>query len=320
MAAQQALPLTSPYGADFYSLLHTPTGGTGMWAALLVNSAAAKRRCRLPNCGDADQMGLSENQTMQLTMNEPEYGPVFAVLTPQANTTVEPEMQLLLPGTVLTARSKSPASDARQRLLDYFDTLAETIARFDTAPIRACGFACTGSNYLVGREREELCFTELSAAGKFPVISATQSIRQALQVLSAKRLAMVSPYPAWLSNAAHAYWIEAGYSITATTSLPADLLDTRNIYKLNTARVTDLLADLPTDDCDVVLLSGTGMPTLSAIVGSAVKVPVLSSNLCLAWAMQAAVKPSLASRAALLDFLTGDAAWRKRLASRQAQP
>jgi len=251
---------------------------------------------------------------------EPEYGPVFAVLTPQANTTVEPEMQVLLPGTVLTARSKSQSSDSRQRLLDYFYTLDDTIARFDTAPILVCGFACTGSNYLVGRELEDQCFAALSTLRKFPIISATQAIRRALDVLGAKRIALVSPYPAWLSSAAHGYWVETGYTITATTGLPADLLDTRNIYKLNTAKLTGLLGKLHKDDCDAVLLSGTGMPTLRTVAANTSGRPVISSNLCLAWAMQAVVKPAMASRAALLDFLTGDtAAWRKRLASRQEQ-
>jgi hypothetical protein len=68
------------------------------------------------------------------------------------------------------------------------------------------------------------------------------------------------------------------------------------------------------------LLSGTGMPTLRTVMANTLGLPVISSNLCLAWAMQAVVKPSMASRAALLDFLMGDAAWRKRLASRQEQP
>ena len=253
-------------------------------------------------------------------IDEPEYGPVFAVLTPQANTTVEPEMQLLLPGTVLTARCKSQSSESRQRLLDYFDTLAETISHFDTAPIVACGFACTGSNYLVGRELEDQRFSILSHSMGFPVISATQAIRRALDVLGARQIALVSPYPAWLSDAAHAYWGNAGYTITATCGLPADLLDTRHIYKLNTARVTGLLGELPKDDCDAVLLSGTGMPTLHTIVNSALKVPVLSSNVCLAWALQAAVQPAMANREALLGFLAASAAWRTRLANRQERP
>ena len=49
----------------------------------------------------------------------PEYGPVMGIAVPQANTTVEPEMQRLLGAshTVLTARMTSPSPDSRQRLV-----------------------------------------------------------------------------------------------------------------------------------------------------------------------------------------------------------
>ena len=49
----------------------------------------------------------------------PEYGPVMGIAVPQANTTVEPEMQCLLGAshTVLTARMTSAFPDSRQRLV-----------------------------------------------------------------------------------------------------------------------------------------------------------------------------------------------------------
>ena len=49
----------------------------------------------------------------------PEYGLVIGIAVPQANTTVEPEMQALLGAshTVLTARMTSPSPDSRQRLV-----------------------------------------------------------------------------------------------------------------------------------------------------------------------------------------------------------
>ncbi len=250
---------------------------------------------------------------------DPEYGPVFAVLTPQANTTVEPEMHLLLPGSVLTARSTSASPDSRQRLLDYFDSLGDTLAQFDTAPVRAAGFACTGSAYLVGQAVEEARLSELQAAKGFAVVSATQAIRQALQALGAKRIALVSPYPDWLTHAALAYWSAAGHEVLRVLELTTQMQDTRSIYALTSARAAEALAGLDTEGCDVVLLSGTGMPTL-ACVGVGVEagaVPVLSSNLCLAWAMQAAVNPAMNSREGLLAFIGVGAAWRKRLAARQ---
>lgn len=251
--------------------------------------------------------------------NFPEYGPVFGVLTPQANTTVEPEMQILLEGSVLAARCTSPSADSRQRLLDYFDKLEATLASFDTAPLRVAGFACTGTSYLVGRVKEDQKLAALASASGYTVVSATQAIRRCLDILSAKRLALLSPYPGWLSAAAKGYWHECGYSIASMAGLPVELMDTRGIYQLTSVTVGKLLASLPTDQCDAVLLSGTGMPSLRTIAARTQAdpgPPVLSSNLCLAWAMLAEVHPQMATRAALEDFLAPDAAWRKRLANR----
>jgi maleate isomerase len=257
---------------------------------------------------------------------DPEYGPVFAVLTPQANTTVEPEMQMLLPGTVLTARCTGTSHDSRQRLIDYIERLDSTLACFDSAPIRVAGFACTGSNYLVGLAEEERRLQTTSLEKGFPVISATQAIRQCLDVLGAKKIALLSPYPDWLTDAASHYWRSAGYTITAITGLPAESPDTRSIYKLTSGRVVEAIRKVDTKGCDAVLLSGTGMPSLHTLMANPLAsdnpgtvVPaLLSSNLCLAWAMQSAVKPALATRTALLEFMGSQADWRKRLTRRKS--
>jgi maleate isomerase len=244
----------------------------------------------------------------------PEYGRAIGIATPQANTTVEPEMQCLLAGTLLTARMTSALADARARLIDYFDRLPETVARFDVAPLRACGFACTGSAYLYGRVREEAAIAAAGARAGYPVISAATAIRAALDELGARRLALLSPYPPWLSQAGQRYWQDAGFDLVSVAGLPADLLDTRNIYRLSTARVLEAFARLDTGGADAVLLSGTGMPTLRTIAQVDPGVPVLSSNLCLAWALTAAAGGSRA----LSPWLAPDARWRGRLAARDA--
>ena len=108
------------------------------------------------------------------TAVDPEYGPAIGLAVPQANTTVEPEMQALLGAghTLLTARMTSCAPDSRQRLLDYLDRLPQTLAQFDVAPIRVAGFACTGSSYLVGAGSEAEQLAALSAQRGHPVLSA----------------------------------------------------------------------------------------------------------------------------------------------------
>jgi maleate isomerase len=255
---------------------------------------------------------------MRDASNSPEYGPVAGMLVPQANTTVEPELQVLLGAecTLLTARMLCSAADPRQRLLAYYDDLVVSLKQFDIAPLQVAGFACTGASYLVGLADDRARTLALSQAQGYPVLSAALCISAALQALDAQRIALFSPYPAWLSDAGKAYWQDSGFSIASVANLPTGMLDTRNIYKLQSADVQQVLGGIATAGCDAVLMSGTGMPSLRAIAQQRLPIPVLSSNLCLAWAMQCALQPLANAKALLLEMLSANAAWRARLKDR----
>ena len=125
-------------------------------------------------------------------------------------------------------------------------------------------------------------------------------------------MALLSPYPKWLSEAGQQYWRDAGFTLVSVAGLPADLLDTRGIYRLTTERVLEVCNTLDTKDADAVLMSGTGMPTLRAMQQLDIGIPLLSSNLCLAWALDKAA----GGAAAFAPWLARDAAWRRRLAAR----
>jgi maleate isomerase len=223
-------------------------------------------------------------------MFERDYGRLgrIGVVTPQSNPTVEPELSLLLPPGVsmLTARCTSRAQP-RQRLLDYFQRLGQTIAAFDDLPLEALGFACTASSYLLEPALEARATKALEERFGYPVITAATAIESALQFLNARRILLACPYPAWLLTEARHWWNQRGFEIADTLTAEADLQDTRGIYTLRIADVARKWLPAVADaQADAIVITGTGLPSLRLIcdLQDATGIPAISSNLCLAWA------------------------------------
>src|SRR5580765_3584248 len=238
-----------------------------------------------------------------------------AILVPQANTTVEAEMDVLLPpgSGSMTARLTSGASDSRERLLGYFERVDATLDTLGATKPGVALFACTGSTYLVGRDAERERFEIIGRQRGFPIVSAAEAIEAALEELGADRLALVSPYPQWLTDACVEFWRSRDREIVSVTTVGTPGADTRAIYSLGTAEATAALRSADIALAQAVLLTGTGMPTLGTIASAATGAPVLSSNLCLAWRAAHLLGHPLAN---LVRWLGPGAWWHDVLAAR----
>src|SRR5215510_7535289 len=113
-----------------------------------------------------------------------EYAPhgLIGVLTPQANTTVEPEFWLMLPPgvAVINARMTSDKTSLEARLIDYFDQIDQSIAQFHNAPVGAIAFATTGASYLAGIARERAVVANTMKRVGVPLITAGHAVALAL--------------------------------------------------------------------------------------------------------------------------------------------
>jgi maleate cis-trans isomerase len=239
-----------------------------------------------------------------------EYAPhgLIGVLTPQANTTVEPEFALLCPPgyAVLNARMCSPKGSIVERLLDYLAGLEGVVAQFANAPLGAIAFACTGASYFAGPEQEDAIVARMEDATGRPVITAARAVRDAFDALGAKRIGLVSPYPPDLTEAARRYWTARGYDVASVAGAELNEGAFHPIYAMTGATAEEALAAIGTD-LDAVVMLGTGMPTLRPILARprAGQAPVVSCMLALAWRSVAAVDGRAPEAADLLRWVDG---------------
>lgn len=241
---------------------------------------------------------------------------LVGLLTPQANTTVEPEFSLLLPPghAHIAARMVSPAPGLDARLVAYIREAGQTASQFANAPLTSLAIACTGSSYLVGREEEQRLLVELSQQMHVPAFTSATAIVECLARLGARRLALASPYPESLTQASAAYWRSHGFTVVRIVRAETDPTQFHPIYALRTDAASGMLDALGSlDDVDAVLLLGTGLPSLAPLLQAHQArrgAPVLSSMLCLAWKAVEVAEPGACG---LGDWLSGRH-WAARLA------
>lgn len=249
-----------------------------------------------------------------------QYAPrgLIGVFTPQANTTVEPEMQILLPRgiTSITARLTSPKSTIEERLIDYYDTLEGALPQFANAPINTVAIGCTGASYLVGRDREAELVERWSNCAGVPVVTTGLAVVDALNVLGARKIGFVSCYPPSLTKASNTYWESHGFEIGQIAGSFNEDSNFHPIYSLLAGNASEALAKLRGTEHDAIVMLGTGMPTLKPIadvVGDGGP-PVLSCMLCLAWRSVQQIKRQSPSIKTLRAWSRGDG-WAERLAA-----
>lgn len=219
-----------------------------------------------------------------------EYGRsgLCGVLTPQANTTVEPELWALLsPGqSLINARLVSDQNTIEKRLVEYTSRFGETIEQFANAPINCIAAACTGASYLIGAEREAEIVKEMQSRFGVPFITAALATVAALRAMNSKRVAILTPYPDSLNKHCAPYWEGFGLEVIAKAGPALETAEFHPIYAMEGDGVLAAYRELSDTDADVVLMLGTGMATLGPLLvglDEGLK-PALSCNLALAWA------------------------------------
>ena len=247
-----------------------------------------------------------------------EYAPkgLLGVLTPQANTTVEPESWILCPPGygLINARMTSLKDSVEERLLDYFKDIDGQITQFANAPINSIAFAATGSSYLVGKVAEDNLIANVLKKTGVPLITAARAVCDALMVLAARQIILISPYPPKLTESSIGYWLSRGLEVIQSVNIYEDGRCFHPIYSLSLDQVRNGLKEVATREADAIVMLGTGMPSLSLIAENTGwdGPPILSCTLALVWRSILAANRQEPNEQELLDWISATH-WHSRL-------
>lgn len=208
------------------------------------------------------------------------------LIVPPSNPTLETEIASLIDGRPQIHVARLPycsKSDLAARNELYLESCLDTARSFGTLPLQGIMVGCTGSNYRLGPREDQRRCEAASAELGVPLLTASLAVLETIQSLGFTRIQLELPYPEWLIKLAVDYWHAAGLEVVAHHSL-LDLMGADNAYTVGSQDLERYLLELQVPADTAVLLSGTGMPTFSAMADliQNYPAPLISSNLCIA--------------------------------------
>ncbi|GHH82997.1 decarboxylase [Streptomyces sulfonofaciens] len=168
------------------------------------------------------------------------------------------------------------------RMVSEHETLEEAVRALSVAEPEVIAYACTSGSFVGGTAGERAMCEAMNRAGEVASLTTSGALLEALAEVSAKRIALVTPYTDSVTGALEDYLAEAGVQVTGRAGLGL----TRHIWKVPYRDVVDMARQAVPGTADALFISCTNLPTYDVIpqLEAELQMPVLSANQVTMWA------------------------------------
>jgi maleate isomerase len=221
---------------------------------------------------------------MQLCYDTLAPAPAAGMIVLSVDRTVEADLRALVPADALAlchTRIESAPDVSAASLAAMADRLPGAAALLPDG-LQAIGYACTSGALMIGEPRVQ----ELIAGAHrdVPTTNPLSALKAACAGLGVRRLGLLSPYVAEVSDGMRAHLSDRGIRVTAFASFDEE--NEARVAQIAPRSIADGLRRLAEQGtCDALFASCTGLRAVEAIgaVERALGIPVMASNQVLAW-------------------------------------
>lgn len=203
---------------------------------------------------------------------------IIGVMTPAMNTVVQPELELLRPTGVTNQMQRFRLGGD-----DISDDLTEEAAKLMDCNPAAIAVGLTTDAGPGGPTRLAARCEGVSRQIGVPVLGASSANYDALRMLGATRVGIVTPFNAEVDAVVKANTEAAGFSVVAIRGTEAPSLP--EICETPLSDIRDVFAQVAASGCDVILQVGTALPVVAMIaeLEQAHGKPIVACNAAVYW-------------------------------------
>jgi maleate isomerase len=186
------------------------------------------------------------------------------------------------------------------RLVSEHETLDGAVRALTAAEPEVTAYACTSGSFVGGIAGERAMCEAMRRAADLPAVTTSGALLEAVAELGVRRIALVTPYTASVTESLEAFLAESGTTVTGRAYLGL----TRHIWKVPYRDVATMAREAVGQRAEALFISCTNLPTYDVIpqLEAELRIPVISANQVTMWAaLKRLGVPAVGPYQALLD-------------------